>query len=115
MRGFRKVTILPALLDRSYSLKERLSVWFRGETYQTCGETRLKPYAIYRKFNSDGFCINDPYRDKDSRVNPIAERRYYEKSGLVFKNDHARKVYSEDRAATRKVLYSIKQLRKLNR
>ncbi len=116
MRGFRKVSILPALLDRSYSLKERLSVWFRGETYLSkCGETRLKPYAIYRKFNSYGYCLLDPYRDMNQKVNPIAERRYYERDGLVFKSEDAKRFYDEDKASSRKILYSIKQYRKINR
>lgn len=115
MRGFRRVTILPALLDRSYSLVERLSVWFYGETYQSkCGETRLKPYAIYRQFNKDGYSITDPYRNKNTKINSLAERRHYEKSGLVFRNDHTRKVYNENKIATKKLLYSIKQLRKIN-
>lgn len=115
MRGFRKVSILPVLLDRSYGLKERLSVWFYGETYQSrYEETRLKPYAIYRKFNKNGYCNFDPYYDTNPLINPIAERRFYERNGLVFKSEEAKKIYHNDRAATRKYIFSLKHIKKSN-
>lgn len=118
MVKFRKVFLLPAVLDRKYSLKEKLSVWFGKESYvNQYGETRLKPYAIFRKFNKQGYCIINPYFIHNGKkyVHSMAEQRFYERGGFVFKSKEAERLYKEDIEEAKKHIKQLMLIRRLTK
>lgn len=83
---------LPKILDRKYSLIEKLSVWFLGDTYiDHNGTLRLKDYAVYSYFNLEGFTGNVPYKinGKYSRE----EHRRFERFGIVLTTPYAKKIF----------------------
>lgn len=83
---------LPKILDRKYTLIEKLSVWFLGDTYiDHKGTLRLKDYAVYSYFNTQGFSRSVPYRigGKYSRE----EHRRFERFGIVLKTPYAKKIF----------------------
>lgn len=107
-----KVWLLPACLDRKFSLKEKLSVWLFGDHYIEDHEIRIKPYALARKFNKDGYTTNNPYLwigfFGNLRHLMHEEMRY---SPTCIKSDIARQYYEKDMARIAEDLKALRLIR----
>jgi hypothetical protein len=96
----RAFYILPNKLNRKYSIWEKFSVLF-GDTYKKNNIIRIKPYALFIKFNKNGFTRDNPYLIfrfwENKWVNLKHERLFYEKDGLCFKSDEIKRQYNNNK------------------
>lgn len=87
---FQQYWFLPKILDRKYSLIEKLSVWFLGDAYiDHKGTLRLKDYAVYSSFNVYGYATVNPY------MNSKDEQRRFERFGIVLVSKQAKNIFEK--------------------
>jgi hypothetical protein len=108
-----RIWLLPASLDRKFSLKEKLSVWLFGDHYTEDFDIHIKPYALARKFNKDGYTKNNPYLwigfFGNLRHLMNEEMRY---SPVCIKSDVARRYHEQDMARIKEDLRALSLIRK---
>lgn len=110
---FSRVHILPKSLDRQFSLWEILSVYIFGENYwdEDKHTHRPKPYAIARRFNKEGYTLNNPYLVEHftgSRASLIDEMEY--SADVVFKTEKARELKEKDDDRIRRTIEATRRL-----
>lgn len=88
--GHKQVWFLPKKLDREYTLCEKLSSIFLGNTYRDhYGRLRFKPYSIYRRFGGADYTYDNPYTTflfGKGVVYLAYEQERFEKGGFHFKS-----------------------------